>query len=133
VFGLPEVRVGAFPPAASLLLPLKAGGARSARAIVTGGFQDASYWHEAGLVSLAAPGRPLVEVAAEWFDSRLSGHSAVALRHAALAARALVQAQVEALLPGLERAYLGDLLGTDDAVEGVNAWMERRQPEWKDR
>jgi cyclohexa-1,5-dienecarbonyl-CoA hydratase len=132
VFGLPEVRIGAFPPAAALLLPLKVGSARAARAIVTGGFQDASYWHEAGLLSVAAPGRSLLEVAAEWFDARLAELSAVALRHAAMASRAAVVAQIEALLPGLERAYLEELLRSDDAVEGVRAWMDRRSPVWKD-
>jgi cyclohexa-1,5-dienecarbonyl-CoA hydratase len=133
VFGLPEVRIGAFPPVAALLLPLKVGSARAARAVVTGGFQDASYWHEAGLLSMAAPGRPLLDVAGEWFDTRLAVHSAVALRHAVAASRAGVLAQVAALLPGLEQAYLEDLLKTDDAVEGVRAWMDRRPPEWKDR
>src|SRR5215831_5589118 len=36
VMGLPEVAVGAFPPVGSILLPLKVGAARAARAVVSG-------------------------------------------------------------------------------------------------
>ena len=35
-FGLPEIRLGAFPPAAAALLPVRVGASRAARAIVTG-------------------------------------------------------------------------------------------------
>jgi cyclohexa-1,5-dienecarbonyl-CoA hydratase len=132
-FGLPEVRVGAFAPAGSLLLPVKVGAARASRALVTGDTQDADYWYQAGLMSLVAPGAMLVSSARRWFGSRLAGQSVVALSHAAFAARAVVRAQVEPLLPVLERRYLGTLLQSRDATEGIRAWMEKRPPRWQDR
>lgn len=132
-FALPEVKVGAFPPVAALLLPARVGASRAARAVVTGDAQGAGYWHEAGLVSVAGPGRTVVESAADWFDTRLANHSAVALSHACRASRLLVRSQVEPLLETVERQYLGELLETGDAVEGVRAWMERRAPRWNDR
>ena len=132
-FGCPEVSVGAFAPMASLLLPLKVGASRASRAIVTGGHQPAEYWHQAGLVSLAPPGRDLRDSAGAWFDRRLAGKSAVALGYAARATRTLLRAQVEPQLDELERQYLHELLATHDAVEGVEAWLEKRAARWKDR
>jgi cyclohexa-1,5-dienecarbonyl-CoA hydratase len=132
-FGCPEVNVGAFAPIAALLLPLRVGASRAARAIVTGDHQAANYWHEAGLVSLIPPGRGVRASAGEWFDSRLAGKSAVALSHAARASRALLRAQAEPLIQALERQYLDELLATHDAAEGVDAFFEKRAARWQDR
>ena len=132
-FGLPEIRLGAFPPAAAALLPLRVGASRATRAIVTGQTRDADYWHDAGLVSLVAPQSSLLESASAWFDAHLAPHSAVALSHAVAAARLTVRAQAEPALAAAERDYLGGLLKTADAVEGVQAWLEKRPPKWNNK
>ena len=132
-FGLPEVKVGACPPVGAVLLPLRVGASRAGRSVITGQLQSAEYWHQAGLVSVVAPDRTLVETSGHWFDTQLAGQSAIALSHACKAARAGVRAQVEPLLLQLERQYLEELLATHDAVEGVRAWMEKRAPLWEDR
>jgi len=130
-FGLPEIRLAAFPPAASALLPLRVGAARATRAIVTGQTQDARYWNDAGLVSMVAPQSTLRDAAGHWFDTNLKPHSAAALSYAALAARITVRAQAEPALDLAEQQYLSGLLQTADAAEGVQAWIERRAPRWK--
>lgn len=131
VFGLPEIRLGAFPPAACALLPLRAGASRATRAIVTGQTQSAQYWHEAGVLSLVSSESNLHDAAETWFDTQLAPHSAVALSHAVAAARLTVRAQAEPALDRAERDYLSGLLNTHDAVEGLNAWLEKRSPQWK--
>jgi cyclohexa-1,5-dienecarbonyl-CoA hydratase len=130
-FGLPEIRLAAFPPAAAALLPLRVGSSRATRAIVTGQTQDAQYWHEAGLLSRVASQSTLADAAAAWFDAHLAPHSATALAHAALAARLTLRAQAEPALDRAERDYLSGLLTSADAVEGVAAWLEKRSPNWK--
>ena len=132
-FGLPEIRLAAFAPAAAALLPLRVGASRATRAIVTGQTQDARYWHDSGLVSMVAPQAGLLEAAAAWFDTHLAPHSAIALSHAVAAARLTVRAQAEPALDRAERDYLSGLLKTEDAVEGVSAWLGKRPPNWKDR
>ena len=131
VFGLPEIRLAAFAPAAAALLPLRVGSSRATRAIVTGQTQDARYWHDSGLVSMVAPQSGLQDAAAGWFDTHLAPHSATALAHAVAAARLTVRAQAEPALDKAERDYLGGLLKSADAVEGVKAWLEKRAPNWK--
>jgi cyclohexa-1,5-dienecarbonyl-CoA hydratase len=59
--------------------------------------------------------------------------SAAALRHAAAATRASLLDTVRATLPTLERLYLDELMQTHDAVEGVDAFLEKRTPHWTDR
>jgi len=130
-FGLPEIRLAAFPPAASALLPLRVGAARATRAIVTGQTQDARYWNDAGLLSMVAPQSNLLDAAGNWFDANLKPHSAAALSYAALAARITVRAQAEPALDLAEKQYLSGLLKTADAAEGVQAWIEKRAPRWK--
>ena len=110
------------------MLPLRVGASRATRAIVTGQTQEARYWHDAGLVSVVAPQTSLLDAAAAWFDTHLSPHSAVALAHAVAAARLTLRAQAEPALDRAERDYLGGLIKTDDAAEGVQAFLEKRAP-----
>lgn len=130
VFGLPEIRLAAFPPAAAALLPLRVGASRATRAIVTGQTQTAQYWNDAGLVSVVGPNASLREAAAGWFDTHLSPHSAVALSHAVAAARLTVRGPAEAALDTAERDYLAGLIKTPDAAEGVRAFLDKRPPRW---
>jgi cyclohexa-1,5-dienecarbonyl-CoA hydratase len=132
-FGLPEVALGVFPPAAAALLPHRAGTARATRAIVTGASQPARAWYDAGLVECVAPDAELETTVDRWFRERLAARSASALRYAARAARTALAAHVRALLPELERIYLEGVMGTRDAREGIAAFLEKRPPEWTDQ
>ena len=131
--GLPEIALGALPPVASVLLPIKAGYARAARAALTGARQGVAEWAQAGLVTLTAPGVLLDAAVDDWYFRNLAPHSAAALRNAVVALRLDVRDAVERLLPRIETLYLSEVMTTEDAVEGVRAFIEKRAPKWKDR
>lgn len=132
-FGLPEIALGVFPPAASAILPLRVGHAAATQAILTGEAIDAATWRTKGLVELVARPGELAAAVDAWFSRFMAPRSAAALRHAALAARIGLTAHVRDTLPALERLYLDELMRTHDAIEGIDAFMARRRPAWTDR
>lgn len=132
-FGLPEIALGVFPPAGAALLPERIGTARATRAILTGESRPASEWLKDGVVAFTASAARLDEEVDRWFARHMATRSASALRHAATAARFGLLAHVRRTLPELERLYLTRLMQTDDAAEGIAAFMERRPPQWRDR
>ncbi|MGH9331584.1 MAG: enoyl-CoA hydratase/isomerase family protein, partial [Vicinamibacterales bacterium] len=132
VLGLPEVKLGVFPPAGAALLPARLGAARAARAVLTGETRPAAEWHAAGLVALVAPAARLSAEIERWFNTHFKPRSAAALRHAALAARLALRDEVARTLPALEQLYLDRLTRTADAAEGIAAFMEKRSPRWRD-
>ena len=130
--GLPEVRLGVFPPAGAALLPARVGVARATRTILTGESRTAAEWQRMGLVELVAAPEYLETAVERWFLEHLVPKSAAAIRHAAAAVRLGLLEHVRATLPKLERLYLEELMRTSDAVEGMTAFMERRPPKWTD-
>jgi cyclohexa-1,5-dienecarbonyl-CoA hydratase len=133
MFGLPEIRLGVFAPAASVLLPARIGSARATTEVITGQLRPAQDWLNAGLVELIAPSADLPVRVDEWFAAHLAPKSAAALRHAAAAVRTGVRENVRATLPVVERLYLEGVMGTHDAKEGLDAFMQKRAPRWLDR
>jgi cyclohexa-1,5-dienecarbonyl-CoA hydratase len=132
-FGLPEIAIGVFPPAGSALLPLRVGAARAANAALTGETRGAAEWERAGLVQILGSADSLSGAVEAWHTRHFASRSAAALRHAAAAVRLALVKQVRDVLPGLERLYLDELMRTQDAAEGIAAFMDKRQPHWTDR
>jgi enoyl-CoA hydratase len=119
-----------FPPAASALLPPRIGASRAAGALLTGRTAPIEDWAAAGLIALTAPPPELQPVVDHWYQANFASRSAAALRCAARASRLSLALQVEATLPRLERLYLETLMRTRDASEGIEAFLEKRQPQW---
>jgi cyclohexa-1,5-dienecarbonyl-CoA hydratase len=126
-FGQPEIDVGCFPPVASVLLPRLAG-RLAYEMILTGEPIPAAEAARIGLVNRVVPD---VDAAAEEWARKIGEKSGVVL---ALARRALRDAQAGTFAEALaerERLYREELLRTDDAAEGVRAFLEKRKPAWK--
>ena len=132
-FGLPEIALGVFPPAATVLLPRRAGAARATSAILTGDSRPARDWWETGALERVVPEADLAESVTQWFNATLAPRSAEALRHAVRATRASLVTAVQRELPAAERLYLQELMRSHDASEGVQAFLEKRTPRWKDQ
>ncbi len=132
MLGVPEIVLGVFPPAAAALLPPRIGASRAASVVLTGEARPVDRWVSAGLIELTAPAQELARAVDHWFDEHLASRSAAALRCAALASRVAVRQHVDRVLPDLERLYLDTLMQTKDAVEGITAFLEKRQPVWSD-
>lgn len=129
--GQPEIALGVFAPVASLSLPGRVGRARAEEICLTGRTLSASEAREAGLVDDIAPDP--AEAAIAWMRAHLANRSASSLRLAVRAIRADLASRIRTELPKLEVLYLNELMKTADATEGLEAFLEKRRPTWKDR
>jgi len=127
--GQPEIRIGVFAPAASCLLPERVGQAAAEEMLWSGRSLTAEESRAAGLVQVVADDP--AQAASDWVEAHLLPKSAAALRHAVRAARAEFAARMAARLDAVERQYLDDLMSTKDAVEGLNAFLARREAKWE--
>ena len=83
-----------------------------------------------GMVAEVAPAGGLEDLVGTYLETNFVPRSAAGLRFAALAARNRVWHAIDHDLPHAERMYLEDLMRAPDAVEGVHAFLEKREPRW---
>ena len=131
VFGQPEMKLGVFAPAASVLLPARIGQARAEDLLHSGRSIDADTALSWGLVT--AVGEDPAALALEYFQNNLAGKSAASLGFGVQAVRSDFAAAINKRLLTVERMYLDKLMKTHDAVEGLNAFLAKRQPKWEHR
>jgi cyclohexa-1,5-dienecarbonyl-CoA hydratase len=129
--GQPEIALGVFAPVASVVLPERIGRAAAEDLCLTGRSVDGAEALALGLVDEVADDP--AAAAAAWVERHLQPKSASSLRLAVRALRASLRARLVVDLPVVERLYLDELMLTDDAVEGLQAFMERRAPVWRHR
>ncbi|MAG58166.1 MAG: cyclohexa-1,5-dienecarbonyl-CoA hydratase [Planctomycetes bacterium] len=129
--GQPEIKLGVFAPVASIVLPARVGQARADDLLITGRSVPASEAVDIGLADAIV--EDPTAAAQDWFDQHLAGKSAVGLRYAVRAARGELHERMRAELDEMEHLYLNELMATDDAVEGLRAFLEKRRPQWSDR
>lgn len=129
-FGQPEIKLAVFPPVAAALLPSCTGYRQAARLLFTGETIKAGEAARLGLVTFVVEDAEL-EAVQERLLAQLLGLSAAALamtKQALLLGSRLGEwAQSE-----IEDLYIHKLMATDDAREGIQAFMEKRSPVWRD-
>lgn len=131
-FGQPEIKLGVFPPVAAILLPRIIGDKRARELMLTGELIDVQEALRLGLVSYAVRHEQLGQKTQEVLG-RLRELSAPALEAARRAIDLGSGWSLEEALAKVENLYLNELMKTEDAREGIRAFMEKRKPVWKNR
>jgi len=131
-FGQPEIKLGVFPPVAAILLPRVIGDKRARELILTGELIDPAEALRLGLVN-AVVAHAEVKQKTESLLVKLRELSAPALEAAKRAMDLAQGASFADALAEVEDLYLNDLMKTEDAHEGIKAFMEKRRPVWKNR
>ena len=131
-FGQPEIKIGIIPGAGGTQrLPRAVGKAKAMDMVLTGRMMDVHEAERSGLVSRIVPAAQLIDEAlsAAATICALSGPS-VAL------AKACVNKAFEGGLMdgvGFERRIFHSLFATDDQKEGMDAFLSKRPPDFKQR
>jgi cyclohexa-1,5-dienecarbonyl-CoA hydratase len=131
-FGQPEIKLGVYPPVAAVLLPHVIGDKRARELILTGELIDAAEAGRLGLVNYVVPVNQLEAKTLEIL-TRFRSLSATALE---LTKRAIDLGRgrsLDSALKQVEDMYLHELMKTQDATEGINAFIDKRKPVWRDR
>ena len=129
--GQPEIKLGVFAPAASVLLPMRIGQARAEELLYSGRSIDAATAAAWGLANAVADDP--AAAALSFFEKDIAGKSAAALACAVQAAREPFAELARARLSDVEALYLERLMATRDASEGLQAFIAKRQPVWEHR
>jgi len=130
--GQPEITLGVFPPIAALHYPRRIGIARTLALLLSGEVLGAAEAQRIGLVDRVVPADRLAD-AVESQLARFRAQSAPVLRLARRAVLEAAGAPFDVALAALEDLYRYELMATEDAAEGLRAFLERRKPVWKDR
>jgi cyclohexa-1,5-dienecarbonyl-CoA hydratase len=131
-WGFPEIQLGCFPPVAVAALSALVGQKRAADLIFTGRSITGTEAAAIGLVTEAIPVAQL-DSAVEESVARLTVLSPAALAITKKAHYAWDAIHFDKGLARAEKIYLERLMKTEDANEGIRAFMEKRKPEWKGR
>ncbi|NOX73711.1 MAG: cyclohexa-1,5-dienecarbonyl-CoA hydratase [Alphaproteobacteria bacterium] len=129
--GQPEMMLGVFAPAASCLMPERMGQSKAEDLLYSGRSILGVEAVETGLVDAIADDPEAAALA--YFDDHLAPKSAAALRCAVKAARLGYVKRMTKKLCKVEKLYLNELMSTRDAVEGLTAFLAKRQPKWENR
>lgn len=133
-FGQPEAVLGVFPPPASILLPEKIGYARAEELLITGKIISASEALQMGLVNHVFEDKIALNNGIEtWIKNHIVPKSASSLRYNVKATRVKLNHLLSNFLPQLENMYVHQLMQTEDANEGITAFIEKRTTNWKNQ
>ncbi len=131
-FGHPEVKGGVFNPVAAALLPRLVGRKKAFEMLLGGASIAAPEAERIGLITRAlSDDKVEAEVAA--VVQRFQDSSAVVLQMARRALSGGLDLPMADAVRHAEDVYLNQLMGTEDAEEGLKAVMAKRKPVWKDR
>jgi cyclohexa-1,5-dienecarbonyl-CoA hydratase len=129
-FGQPEIQVGVFPPIAAQIMPRIIGRKAAMDLILSGRIISAAEALQMGLINKTVPRSDLDSATAE-FLAPYQKLSAEVLRVTKKAITAGLLDDLEPSLKLIEDIYLQELMKTEDANEGLQAFMEKRKPVWQ--
>jgi cyclohexa-1,5-dienecarbonyl-CoA hydratase len=128
-WGFPEIKLGCYPPVAAVALPALVGQKRAAELIFTGRQISGDEAVAIGLANRSARAEELDALLQQTLGE-LRQLSPTALAHAKKSVYAWDAIHFDKGLARAEKIYLEELVSTEDAREGIMAFLEKRPPKW---
>jgi len=130
--GQPEIAVGVFPPVAAAWFPKIIGLKKTYELCLTGKIISAKEAEAIGLVNVVLPVEGFKEAADKFLADFLNKSKPVAM-WTKRAINAGLNVGFQEALKASEMIYLKDCMATEDAREGINAFLQKRKAVWKDK
>jgi cyclohexa-1,5-dienecarbonyl-CoA hydratase len=129
-WGFPEIKLGCYPPVAVTALAAVVGQKHAADLVLTGRSITGKEAASIGLANSVVPEIDLEHTVQNAVD-HLSQLSPAALGISKKAIYAWDSIHFDKGLARAEKIYFDELMKTQDAEEGINAFLEKRPPVWK--
>ncbi|UCC40868.1 MAG: enoyl-CoA hydratase/isomerase family protein [Candidatus Aminicenantes bacterium] len=130
--GQPEIKLSAIAPVALLVLPRLVGLKKASELLFTGKIIDAAEAEQIGLLNKTVP---LASFNSELdsFIQPFTELSLIGLKFSKKGINLGLETDFMEGLEKIEKIYLEELMASEDAHEGLKAFMEKRKPLWKNR
>lgn len=131
-FGQPEIKLGFFPPYAAVRLPLLVGPARAIEICTTGKRYSAEEACQMGFVAYVAEEDKFKETI-DQLIGEIRTSSPLIIRLNKRAVKKHLGLGFTEALDGVSDMFLNELMQTEDTLEGIRSFEEKRRPEWKNK
>ena len=131
-FGQPEIKVGFFPPYAAMRLPQLIGPAKAIEICTSGKFYSAAEAQSLGMIAHVFEDEQLAESAAK-IVKEIQANSPLIIRLNKRAVKQHLGLAFKPALAGVSDLFLNTLMKTEDTLEGIASYEEKRKPVWKNR
>lgn len=130
--GQPEIKLSVFPPIALLIMPRLVGLKKASELLLTGKIIEAAEAERIGLINKV--------VSLDTFDQELASFiqpltelSLVGLKYSKKGINLGLDTSFPDGLEKIEKMYIDELMASEDAHEGLKAFLEKRKPLWKNK
>jgi cyclohexa-1,5-dienecarbonyl-CoA hydratase len=131
-FGQPEIKLGFFPPYAAIRLPRLVGPAKAIEVCTSGRIYSAEDARAMGFVSQVAEDDGFEE-AVDRLIKEFMACSPLILRLNKKAVKDHIGLDAASAMEKVSRLFLDRLMKTEDTLEGIASFYEKRRPEWKNK
>ncbi len=131
-FGQPEIKLAFFPPYAAIRLPKLVGPAKAMEICITGKRYSAEDACRMGFVSQVVDAGNFAEEL-EKLVGEIKTSSPLIIRLNKRAIRQNLDKDFAGALESAGDLFLNTLMKTEDTLEGIKSYLEKRKPEWKNR
>ncbi|MGD2114793.1 MAG: enoyl-CoA hydratase/isomerase family protein [Acidobacteriota bacterium] len=134
-FGCPEIKLGVFPPVLAAVGTERLGSFPAERMLLTGDTVTAAEAERLGWLTGTLEGDDPEQDLLAWYRKTLAPLSAFALRQGTRALRRSAgwARNLGEILDRAEAQYVDEILESHDGNEGIEAFLERREPAWRNR
>jgi cyclohexa-1,5-dienecarbonyl-CoA hydratase len=132
IFGQPEIKLGFLPPYAAIRLPQLVGPSKALEICTTGKRYRAEEARQMGMVCYAVEDDQLAETT-DKLVKEIQDNSPLIIRLNKQAVKNHLGLEYPQAIQSVSDLFLNTLMKTEDVLEGIKSFEEKRKPVWKNK